>query len=61
MKCNQKNCENEGAYRFTWPGQDEEHICEEHAPKLRAVANAIGLHVQIIPIEPALLAKEPRS
>jgi hypothetical protein len=46
-KCNQKSCESEGVYRFTWPGQDEQVICEDHLPKLRAVANAMGLHLQI--------------
>ncbi|MDH5279549.1 MAG: hypothetical protein OEW52_00200 [Thermoleophilia bacterium] len=51
--CNQKGCTNAGAYRFTWPGNDEAHICEEHAPKLRGIAAAMGLHVQLIPIERA--------
>ena len=53
MKCNQANCPNDGAYRFTWPGQKEAHICEEHVAKLRGVANAMGLPLQIIPLTPA--------
>lgn len=53
MKCNQKpKCDNEAAYRFTWPGQDESVICAEHAPKLRGVANALGMHLQLVPLEP---------
>jgi hypothetical protein len=50
-KCNQQGCENDGAYRFTWPGRDESCICAEHAPKLQSVAAAMGLHLQLIPIE----------
>lgn len=49
--CNQDGCSNEGAYRFTWPGRDEAVICEAHVGKLRAVADAMGLHLQILPIE----------
>lgn len=48
--CNQDGCENPGAFRFTWPGRDEAHICEEHEPRLRAIANALGLHLQVIPL-----------
>lgn len=50
-KCNQKNCHNPGAFRFTWPGQDEQEICSEHVEKLRSVAAVMGFHVQIRPIE----------
>ena len=25
--CNQKGCDNEAMYRFTWPGRDEAGIC----------------------------------
>ena len=51
-KCNQKECGDPPVYRFTWPGRDEEAICEAHEPKLRAVADALGLHLQLIPLEP---------
>ena len=50
MKCNQQNCDREAAYLFTWPGEDQAGICEACAPKLRGVASAIGLHVQLIPM-----------
>lgn len=54
-QCNQRDgiirCENLGLYRFTWPGQDESFICESHVGKLRAVAAAMGLPLQIIPLE----------
>ena len=43
-------CPNEAKYRFTWPGRDESYICEVHLPKLRAVAGAIGLPLQVIPL-----------
>ncbi len=46
--CNQHGCNEPAAYRFTWPGQDEAGICEVHAVKLRAIAAAIGLPLQLI-------------
>ena len=50
IMCNQVGCEDVATYRFTWPGQDEKGICAMHAPKLRGIAMAIGLHVQMIPL-----------
>ena len=49
-KCNQDGCPLTGAYRFTWPGKDEAVICENHIGKLRDIADAIGLHLQIMPL-----------
>lgn len=49
--CNQQGCDAPAAYRFTWPGRDEACICEGCAPKLRRVADAMGLYVQLIPLE----------
>lgn len=51
MKCNQPNCGVSAAFRFRWPGKVEAGICEEHAPLLRGVAAAIGLSLELIPIE----------
>ena len=51
MKCNQRGCEAVADYRFTWPGNDEAGICAEHAPKLRAIAGAMGFHIQIIKLD----------
>ena len=50
IKKKNSTCCNPARYRFTWPGNDESFICEEHAGQLRAVASAIGLHLQIIPL-----------
>ena len=61
MSCNQKSssrrngdgetvCGKPGAYRYTWPGNDEAEICQEHTAHLRGVARALGLHLQLIPI-----------
>ncbi len=50
-KCNQKPaCENPPAYRFTWAGQDEAAICEEHGRKLAGLAAAMGYYCQLIPL-----------
>lgn len=43
-------CDNEAKYRYTWPGRNESLICEEHVEKLRAVANAMGFYIQIVPL-----------
>lgn len=43
-------CPNYAAYRFTWPGQDESFICDAHASKLRRVAQAMGMYIQLIPL-----------
>lgn len=52
MDCNQKGCSSPAAYRYTWPGTDEAGICEAHAEKAKAIASAMGLHLQMIPLEP---------
>ncbi len=44
-------CPRPAAYRYTWPGHDEAGVCEEHSGKLRDVAEAMGLHLQLIPTE----------
>lgn len=41
-------CDNPAKYKFTWPGRDESVICEEHVGKLKTVANAMGMYLQII-------------
>ncbi len=50
-KCNQKDCQEPAAYRFTCPGRDEA-ICDQHVNKLRNVAAAIGLHLQVVSLAP---------
>ena len=45
-------CGKDAVYRYTWPGRDESFICEGHSSKLKSVARAIGLHLQLIPIDP---------
>jgi hypothetical protein len=52
MKCNQSDCDSPPVFRFTWPGKDEARICAIHAVKLRGVANAMGLYVQLIQLTP---------
>ena len=49
FSCNQEGCNETAAFLFTWPGKDMAGICEGHAPKLRAVIEAMGLHLQLIP------------
>ena len=51
MKCNQKTCDKDAVDRFTWPGEDEAGACEEHSKVLANIAEAMGLSLQLIPIE----------
>lgn len=48
--CCQATCSNVGAYRYTWPGRNEAVICLVCANKLRNVASAMGIYVQLIPL-----------
>ena len=52
-------CDNPAKYRFTWPGNDESVICEFHVHGLTAIANAMSLHLQIIPLSETELEDEP--
>ena len=45
-----KVCGNPAALRYTWAGREESFICILCAPRLRAVANALGYPLQMIPI-----------
>ena len=45
-----EQCTNSANFRYTWPGRDESYICKMCAPKAHAVAHAIGMHLQIIPL-----------
>lgn len=49
----EKQCGSQAVFRFTWPGRDESFICLEHAPKLKALADALGCYLQLIPIQPS--------
>lgn len=48
--CNQENCPQSAKYRFTWPGHDEAYICDLHVGHLKKVAEALALHLQVIPL-----------
>ncbi len=45
-------CNQPANYRYTWPGKDEAYICMQHAPALKRVAVAIGLHLQLTYCQP---------
>ena len=45
-----EQCGGLATFTYTWPGRDEAVICVECAEKLTNVANAIGMHLQLIPI-----------
>lgn len=43
-----EQCPCVASYRYTWPGRDEAFVCGEHVQKLRSVAAAMGLPLQIV-------------
>lgn len=43
-------CGRPAAYRYTWPGRPESFICQEESEKLRRVADAIGMPLQLISV-----------
>ena len=43
-------CGEPAALRYTWPGKDESQCCINHAMQIKNVAEAIGLHLQMISI-----------
>lgn len=45
-----EQCKNQATLRFTWPGRDESYICNSCADKADAVAQAMGLHLQFLPV-----------
>jgi hypothetical protein len=51
-KCNQTP-----VFRYTWPGRPESFACLEHAQGISAVAQAIGLFLQFIPLSGEQQAK----
>ena len=50
MVCSSADCGGVGNFRYTWPGRDEAWVCLLCVQKLQAVAAAIGIHVQFIPL-----------
>ncbi len=45
MKCNEI-----ATFRFTWPGRDESYACMPHARQILGAAEAMGFHLQMIPM-----------
>lgn len=45
-----KKCGKPSTHRYTWPGEDEAVCCPKHATQLLKTADALGMHLQIIPL-----------
>ena len=48
--CSQESCLNPPKFRCTWPGQDEQFVCEEHAKHHAIVALSLSVPLQMIPV-----------
>jgi hypothetical protein len=46
IPCSQTDCDFPATHRYNWPAKGTMHICGEHLPKLRAIAEAVGLSVE---------------
>lgn len=42
------NCTEPAIVRYAWPGRDESFACIGHAERLRSIALAMGLPIQLI-------------
>ena len=51
VRCQQRNCDDDATFKFTWPGRDQAAVCATCALTVRGVANAMGLHVQFLVID----------
>lgn len=47
-----KKCGAPVFFRYTWPGQDETFSCPLHTNGIVKVAEAIGMHLQVILLTP---------
>ena len=45
-----EQCKEQALFRYTWPGENEKHICLNHALELSNIARAMGFHLQLIPL-----------
>lgn len=44
-------CPNKAVFSYMWPGHGLHVICAAHAPKLVAVANAMGMGLQLAELD----------
>lgn len=51
IKCQQKNCNEDATFRYTWAGREESHVCMVCALKLANVAAAMSYPLQLIPLD----------
>ena len=43
-------CQEYAVFRYTWPGRGESFICLQHSLAMIAIAKAMGLYVQLVPL-----------
>lgn len=48
QRCASRRCEGVPVARFTWPGSNEQLACLACALKAKEVADALGLHLQVL-------------
>lgn len=47
------------AYRFTWPGQKEQHACERHGKAAERIAQSMGFALELLPLYPVVDCNSP--
>jgi hypothetical protein len=50
--CGQTLCTSDAKYSYVWPGRARAKLCEEHLATLRKTAEAIGLSLESLDIQP---------
>ncbi len=46
-----EKCNRPAMYRYTWAGQDESFCCFIHGQQIQGVAQVMGYHLQLIPLD----------
>lgn len=50
VNCETNTCQGEAAFRFTWPGRNEMHVCARCAARAVGVAEAMGFDLECKPL-----------
>src|SRR5258706_16391525 len=57
MKCGQRGCPRLAIYRYTWPSQAEQGVCESHVLKVKALADAAKLSLAFYDVPQSTFAR----
>lgn len=56
--CGQELCTDDAAFSYVWPGRPRALLCAKHVHKLKEIAEALGLPVASLDVQPANVARQ---